>query len=37
MRVFMTAIYVTVNEESIMIFCNYILNGMLIKKLKLGD
>ena len=35
MRVFMTAIYVTLNEES-LIFCNYILNGILIKKLKIG-
>ena len=35
MRVFMTAIYVTLSEES-LIFCNYILNGILNKKLKMG-
>ena len=32
---FITAIYVTLNEES-LIFCNYILNGISIKKLKIG-
>ena len=35
MRVFMTAIYVTLNEES-LIFFKYILNGIFIKKLKMG-
>ena len=35
MRVFMTAIYVTLYEES-LIFCNNILNDILIKKLKIG-
>ena len=36
MRMFMTAIYVTFNAEG-LIFCNYILNCILIKKLKIGS
>ena len=35
MRGVMAAIYVTLNAES-LIFCNYILNCILIKKLKIG-